>query len=83
MITPSGFRPTHKGWFWFCPVYAAFDPVDDGISMEERWLGLRPVFWACLHLEQARIFLTSILAPDYEPSFGVIVTSELPARSGQ
>lgn len=80
MITPTGFRPTHKGWFWFCPVYVAFDPADDGMSMEQRSGWFAPAFWLCLQLEQARIFLTSILAPDYEPSFGLIVTGELPAR---
>lgn len=80
MITSTGFRPTHKGWFWFCPVYLELWNHDAGLSMEERWAWLAPAFWVSLQLEQARIFLTSILAPDYEPSFGVIVTGELPAR---
>lgn len=81
MVTTTGMHATHRGWFWFCPVYLAFAPDCDGFDMEERRAWLAPVFCICMQLEQLRIFLTSILVPWYEPTFGVIVTGELPARS--
>lgn len=79
MVTKSGMRVTHKGWFWFCPVYIDLgpEPLDDSFGMEERWFWLAPAFWLALQLEQARIFVTSLLAPGIEPAFGVVITDEI------
>lgn len=80
MITAAGMRATHKGWFWVCPVYVALG-VDDGFAIEERHWAFAPAFWISTWLERVRIFLTSIVLSDYEPTFGVIITGELPVRS--
>jgi hypothetical protein len=77
MITRNGMRVTHKGWFWFCPVWLSFAPDDSGFGMEERWIWLVPIFWICMQLEILRIFLTDILTPDFVPEFGVFVTGEV------
>lgn len=75
---------THIGWFWFCPVliWMPDDPyADEGVTESEgecafhpRHWSLFPLFWAAEALEAARIWASSIVWPDYEPSFMVAVT---------
>lgn len=59
---------THEGWFWFCPILATLNSRDE-IEVEARWAILEPVFSLCELLEVARIALSSLVIPDYEPSF--------------
>jgi len=66
---------THKGWFWFCPVFLSFD--GDEADVEARHALLEPVFSLCELLEEARIYLSSLFIEDYEPSFMFKVTGEL------
>lgn len=68
-------RYTHKGWFWFCPIYLS--PEEPGFPVEARREWLEPLFAVCEWLEQARIALTSLLAPGYEPTFMFHITGEL------
>lgn len=67
---------THKGWFWFCPVYLAFE--QEGCAVEARSAWLRPVFTLCNWIEKKvrRLFI-GWPDPDYEPSFMFRVTGEL------
>jgi len=67
---------THKGWFWFVPVYLNMD--DGEMLVAARWSILDPLFWVADLLEAARIYITSALNPDYEPTFMFRVTGELP-----
>lgn len=60
---------THSGWFWFCPIYFAFDGDGNCAAVEARYEWLEWLFTACEFLEQARIGLSSSLWEDYEPSF--------------
>lgn len=66
---------THKGWFWFCPGYLAFE--QEGFAVEARSIWLEPLFSLSNVIEQLRIFVTSWGDPDYEPTFMVRVTGEL------
>lgn len=66
---------THKGWFWFCPVY--LNAGDGEPFVEPRHWSMQPAFWLALRLEIARIFLTTMIDPDYEASFMFLVTGEL------
>lgn len=66
---------THKGWFWFCPVYLAFE--QEGFAMDSRSIWFDPLFSLSNVIEQLRIFVTSWLDPEYEPMFMVRVTGEL------
>lgn len=68
MDKPETIKWTHQGWFWCCPVVAAF--ASDGaliVEAKHRWL--EPLFSACEFLERARIGLSTVLIPNYEPSF--------------
>lgn len=76
MITSSGFKPTHKGWFWFCPVYLSFDDPC-GCAVEARHEWLEPLFDLADMFERARIWLTGAFDPDYEPAFMFKVTGEI------
>lgn len=66
---------THKGWYWFCPIYLAQEHGE--FIVEARWAVLEPVFSLCSVLDQMRIFLTSMFDPDYEPTFMFRITGEL------
>ncbi|MEP7043324.1 MAG: hypothetical protein ABI843_09685 [Dokdonella sp.] len=66
---------THKGWFWFCPIYLS--PAEPDAPVEARRAWLEPLFSLCMGLEAARIFATSIIVPDYEPTFMFRVTGEV------
>ena len=59
---------THEGWFWCCPIVACMDGGDD-IVVEAKYRWLEPLFSACELLEGARILMSSLIIPDYEPSF--------------
>jgi hypothetical protein len=61
-------EPTHEGWFWVCPILATINR-DDGIEVEARWAWLEPLFTVCEVFESTRIWLTSAMFPDYEPTF--------------
>lgn len=75
-MKPSDPVFTHKGWFWFCPIFIA--PNVEGCPVEARASWLEPLFAACELFERARIFITSILVHDYEPTFMFSVTGEVP-----
>jgi hypothetical protein len=66
---------THKGWFWFCPIYLDMRSRDIGVEARAAWL--EPLFSFCELLEAARIFLTSMADPYYEPTFMFRVTGEI------
>lgn len=66
---------THKGWLWFCPIYLAAHGDDATIEARYWWLDwLVPVV---ITLEASRIWLTSALVPDYQPTFMFRITGEL------
>jgi hypothetical protein len=58
---------THKGWFWFCPIYWAEDGAD-GCVVDVRSPWQEPLFYVCEGLEALRISLSCMLWEDYEPS---------------
>lgn len=64
---------THKGWFWFCPILAFGEAIDDETALEfevmPRWQWLEWLFVCCHYLDVARIWVSSLLDPDYEPMF--------------
>lgn len=70
------FTYTHKGWFGLCPVYLANLGSDAPDIDERHWL-LTP--WMTFNgwLLNALIFVKSVLDPDYEPAFPILVTGEL------
>lgn len=71
---------THKGWFWFCPIYLS-DPADaDCLCVEARREWLEPLCSVAEWFERTRIFVSSIVIRDFEPSFMFKVTGE--RRSG-
>lgn len=65
---------THKGWFWFVPIYLSPDHPDCPVATRQEWM--EPLFTFCTWLESARIFLTSIIVQDYEPTFMFMTTGE-------
>jgi len=66
---------THKGWYWFCPIYIR--EGSDEFLVAERHALFAPLFWLASKLDEARIFVTSLLVKDYEPEFMFKVTGEL------
>ncbi len=59
---------THKGWFWFCPIYWAEDGAD-GCVVDVRQPWQEMLFYVCEGLEALRISLSCMIWADYEPSF--------------
>jgi hypothetical protein len=66
---------THKGWFWFCPIYLS--PYVEGCPVEARTAWLEPLFSLAELFERARIYLSTMLNPEYQPSFMFKITGEL------
>lgn len=66
---------THKGWFWICPIYLS--PAQPDCPVEARVAWLEPLFSACAIAEQIRITLTSLLRPDWTPTFAFLITGEV------
>lgn len=66
---------THRGWFWFCPIYFATD--SEGLVVEARRPWMEPLFSLALSFEAARIWLCTLLSPDYGPAFWFVETGEL------
>lgn len=64
----SSIKFTHKGWFWFCPIYWAEDGRD-GCVVDVRSPWQEPLFYLCERLEDLRISLSCLLWADYEPSY--------------
>ena len=60
--------PTHVGWFWLCPIYAA-DLESECPMVWARWAWLEPLFSFSGLLEEIRIFVWSCLDPTVEPMF--------------
>lgn len=58
---------THRGWFWFCPIYWA-EGGADGCVVDVRSPWQEPLFYLCEGLEALRISLSCMLWADYEPS---------------
>lgn len=58
-------RWSHKGWYWFCPILWS----DDQETAAPLYWSLYPLFKLSCWFDQARIFLTSMLVKDYEPTF--------------
>jgi hypothetical protein len=69
-------RYTHKGWFWFCPIFLS--PEEPDCPIEARFAWLEWLFSVCECFEAARIFVTSAFNPEYEPTFMFRVTGEIP-----
>lgn len=65
---------THKGWFWFCPIYLSVDGDSAAVEARREWL--EPLFSICEVLEYGRIWLSTAIWPDCEPSFMFRVTGE-------
>lgn len=74
-MKPSDPIFTHKGWFWFCPIFIAPNEPDCPVEARAAWL--EPLFTVCGWFEQVRIFVTSALVPGYEPTFMFKVTGEI------
>ena len=66
---------THKGWFWLCPIYLA--PEMPACPVDARHELLQPIFSLCEYFEAARIWLTTLVNPNYAPMFMFCVTGEL------
>jgi hypothetical protein len=66
-MTGDAFNPTHEGWFWFCPVLAVLSGDSIDVRPRSRWLS--PVLDVCLAFESARIRLSVLMLPGYEPSY--------------
>jgi hypothetical protein len=66
---------THKGWFWFCPIFLSPEAPD--CVVEARYLWMEPLLTVAEWLERARIGITSFFDPDYEPMFMFLVTGEI------
>jgi hypothetical protein len=69
----------YRGWFWLCPVYVELIG-NDGMMLEPRHWALAPLFWMGEAFESARVGLSSIIWPDWEPGFMVFITSEIPQQ---
>lgn len=74
-MTFEGHEYTHKGWFWFCPIY--LDLSDDVPTVTTRHGWLEPLFWLASGLEWVRITATGFVLPDWEPTFMFSVTGEV------
>ena len=51
---------THRGWFWFCPIYWAEDGAD-GCVVDVRSPWQEPLFYVCEGLEALRISLSCMI----------------------
>lgn len=71
----DGYEYTHKRWMWFCPIYLDLASDEVTITTSSRWYA--PLFWTAMGLEQLRIAATSLVLPDWEPTFMFKVTEEL------
>lgn len=58
---------THVGWFWFCPIYFAQHGDDADVAARYWWLEW--LFAVCMLFEDARIWMSMAMWPDYEPEF--------------
>lgn len=67
---------THKGWFWICPIFIGVN-AEGFADVEARYSWLEPLFSLCEYFEGFRIWLTSVINPDYEPTFMFRLTGEL------
>ena len=76
LLAPPFAGATHKGWFWFCPVY--MDLRDDqGIAVEARANWLEPLFSLAMYFERTRLLIGTALNPDYPEAFMFRVTGKI------
>ncbi len=68
-------RWTQIGWCWLCPIWIRDTP--DEFTIEARHWLLTPLLFLCLRFEEARIFVSSLIWDDYEPSWCFTVTGDL------
>lgn len=68
---------THKGWFWFCPIYMTDPETTFPMSVETRSEWMEPLFTVAEYFERARIWLTAQIVDDYEPTFMFKVTGRI------
>lgn len=66
---------THKGWYWFCPIYISPDDPECPVAARSEWFEF--LFDFCGMLDAARIWLTTYMNPDYEPTFMFKVTGKI------
>jgi hypothetical protein len=66
---------THKGWFWFCPVYLNLE--SDPMDVEARANWLEPLFSLAEMCESARLYIGRAVNPDYPMAFMFKVTGEV------
>ena len=69
---------THKGWFWFCPVYMDLRDKEE-IVIEARAAWLEPLFCIAEYLETARLLIGTAVNPDYPEVFMFKVTGKIKA----
>lgn len=76
MITSSGMRPTHKGWFAFCPVYV--DMTDEDCpGVEARWAILEPLLTLATWLQGAAELVAQYIDPEHDPYWRIRITGEI------
>lgn len=68
---------THKGWFWFVPVFMSDPESNSPMVVETRREWMEPLFTLAECFERARIWLTVAIDPDYEPAFMLKVTGPI------
>lgn len=66
---------THKGWWWFCPVYLNADAKEPTV-VPRHW-SLDLPYELAGALEATRIFLSCLFIPRYEPSFMILITGKI------
>ena len=76
LLAPPFAGATHKGWFWFCPVYMDLSDKE-GITIEARAAWLEPLFWIAEYLETARLLIGTAVNPDYPEAFMFRVTGKV------
>ncbi len=67
---------THLGWFGFCPVYLGGIHTDcPDVAPRYRWL--TPVLHLAIWLQEVSIGFCSLINPDWEPQWKILVTRKL------
>lgn len=68
-------NPTHKGWFYLCPIYMS--DIEGDMNVEARWEWLEWWFTVNEWVIGNMIAIALLINPEYEPTFSIRITGEI------